>query len=354
MKRVYLYVIFLIALISSPAVVFAQFYQEYNYLDDSGIYDDGTNAFYFEGVVYNSWTNKHKAKDALSENSLYKYDFTTGVMSKIYTDGRVAPLAPEGTTLSASSLSPDSNLIAFFDGIIKGDDVDHDLVVITKVGAVLHRVGGRVLEYAWTGDSSKLVYSTGYRDWSTEANEIVPDGVWFYDLSTKTKTKIGEKGWDFVSVPYDDKVYFTNDVKLLRYDPFTNAVEESKMEIANLSSDKRYYVDSIDIYSDNVKGPPYYSPFRIFDIKENRYLRADEILFISERDPGDFIWGKDTKTVIFDGNISRTDYTRNIYTYDFVNKKVIRQFTGKLIGINNAHTKLVILRDGKIVLESVQ
>ena len=127
----------------------------------------------------------------------------------------------------------------------------------------------------------------------------------------------------------------------------------NNIEYSDYSPDGRYYAYYLNIELNSSWIAPYWGPFRIFDTKENKDLPPIKIGFISERRPGDIVWGKDSRTIAFCGIVAKTIYEPMLYIYDLETNKVIRQFKGDIVGFNKGRTALVIYRDGEFFIEKI-
>jgi len=329
MKKIYIYLLTLIILVY-PNVISAY------YSNRTGAYDEKTNSFYFDGGSFTYWSRK---KGQYDSKAIYEYDFNKKTQIKYFSAEN------EITDLKMSS---DSQMISFIE--FKGDK--NILKVINKYKKVLAEINSLVQNYCWGLDSKKLYYITGKTD-SELKPPIIPDGVWMYDIVTNKEQKIAEKGWDITNVLFDNNIYFWNGDKYLRYNVTKNKVEKTDIKETDMTQNKRYYIHYLHAEDPDAWEPPYWSPFRIFDTQENQDLPPEKILFISERDPGEVMWAMDSKTIIFRGNIERKIYDQQMYVYNFVDNQLIKTFKGKVFGMNHERTKLVVLRDGALFLETI-
>ncbi len=304
------------------------------FLDRRGVYVDDTNTFYFDGGSANSWTVQ---KGHYNDNSIYKCDIATKKVDVfISTLGKI----------SALTLSPDSKFMAFIEETSK----NKALIVIDRRGKNKVKIEGQVQHYTWGKDDIKLYFITGRLEEGPETVHLIPSGVWIYDLDKQSRTKIADKGWYIRTVPFDSNIYFYDGAKYIRYNVTTQIMEHLNFKMAFWSPDRRYYYHWIDSTADEAWEQPYRSPFRIFDTKINADLPAEEVGFISEKNPGDIIWSIDSKSVIF------TQYAtggREIIICNIESKICQKGFPGVLVGINSAKTKLIIFRDGVFYLESI-
>jgi Tol biopolymer transport system component len=316
----------------TPSLVKAQYLADYK-----GGYDDATNAFYFDGRSYNAWT---KYKEKYDETAIYEYSFKTEKLKKYYATSN---------KISSFTMSPDAKLLSFIEDTSQGKE----LIVINRDGQIVSKIDSNVQKYEWGSESNKLYFITGSIEKGPETSKLIPDGVWAYNLNAKEKIKIAEKGWNIRSVIFDSNIYYFNGEKNVRYNVIIKAVEDNNLVNTNLTPNKKYYYYYLNIEDSAAFEPPYWSPFRIYDTSQKNDLPADKIGFISEREPGDIIWAKDSKTIIFRGNKQKGVYSQEIFVYNLENNQLVRQFTGIIVGINNKRTKLVVLRDGKFFVESI-
>jgi hypothetical protein len=231
-----------------------------------------------------------------------------------------------------------------------------DLIILNAKGEKIDDIGGPIQEYLWLPDGSKIMYSTGNVTYHGDKATIDSTGIWLYDIKRKGKWRIAEKGWNLCVVGADRQLCFFDGRQTVRYSVESNKTEKTKVITvdADYSPDGRYYIHYLSAEDEYAWAAPYWSPFRIFDTKTEQDLPASEIEFMSERNPIETVWGKDSKAIAFRGNVSRTDYRQAIYIYDVIAKKVIRQFDGQIAGFSHDRTSIVVFRDGGFFLEKMQ
>lgn len=331
MKRVFIITIFVLMIFTSSSFAF---------LRTKGALDINRGEFYFSGIDLLVWS-RYDSKFEGYENVVYKYNLKKN-KKEIFYSGKCL--------LGDISISPNNNHI----GVICVSKEKHRMLIIFNLrGEKILELPEFVQEYVWHPDRNKIIFITGYKKEVYET-ELTSTGVWIYDLTEKTKTKIAEKGWNVRNVSFDKHIYFWDGKKTVRFNIDSKKIEKTAIkEKVDYSPNGRYYV-----YYKNGEAPlaweaPYWSPFRIFDMKKNKDLPPEKIGFLSERNPTSIVWGKDSRKIAFSGYVKRTIYERRIYIYDLESNQVIKQFKGRIVGYNKDRTVLVIYRDGKFFLEKI-
>lgn len=306
-----------------------------------GVINSIRNDFYFTGYNLYLWSGR-KPEFKNKYNVIYKYNFESKIKETFFTGDCV---------FRDLTMSPVGNYL----GVRCTDQGKSDgLIILNLKGEKVLEIPGSIREYVWHPDSDKLMYMTGNITYRGDEVVINPTGIWLYDMKEKTKTKIAEKGWNIRRESFDKHIYFWNGEKIVRYNVDSMKIEETNLKNeVEYSPDHRYYVYYLNVEDERGWEEPYWSPFRIFDTKENKDLSPEKISFLSERNPGDIVWGKDSKKIIFRGNVSKTIGEQRIYIYDLEGNQVIKQFHGEMVGFSDDRTALVIYRDGEFFLEKI-
>jgi Tol biopolymer transport system component len=288
------------------------------------------------------WTDNNKK---LKKTSVYIYDFNQEKIKEFYSHEKL---------IRFLSLSPGKDLIAF----VEYEDYYHpvSMKILTKDAKSIHEINKKVQHYSWSPSGDKIVFMSG----ETLLENYVPyksEGVSIFDINSSKSTKVIESGWGILNCnswkKHDKKIYFWDGKKIARYNTITKQVEIPDMESAFLSPDGRYYHYWIDSEDPIAWDPPYWSPFRIYDTKLDLDLNFSIISFISERNPSNIIWTNDCKKIIFTGNKERNSSERHNFIYDIEKIKLLKEFSGKICGINYKRTSLVVYRNNKFVIEKI-
>jgi len=292
--------------------------------------------YYYTGGDVLSWSlYKAKAYQKKS-NIIFSYNFERKEEKVVYTGTRM---------LSRIQLSPDNKYIAAYSPKEKA------VLIFDRDWQNVVEIKGRIYEYVWHPDSNKIVYVTGEKVKGKRAYslDVKSDGLWLYDIEEEKKKKILESGTHIRINLEERNLYLWNGTKTVSYNFDSGKFSDTSMTVEDgeYSPDQRYYFYYLSMTFD----PPYWSPFRIYDVKLNKPLPAELIGFISERNPTDYIWGRNGK-LAFSGRTTRTDVEKRLYIYNLKAKKVIRKFEGQIAGYSDDLSWLVIYRDGKFYLES--
>lgn len=328
MKRI---ILFSVLILISANNVFA-------FLQWPGALDTNKNNFYFTGYDLYRWSGR-KPEFEGNYNVIYIYNFEKKER-KIFLSGncnfRDLFLSPNGNYLSVLCLKA----LSIFN--LKGEK----MLELSE--------SEPIQEYTWHPDGNKIIYMTGDKTYRGDERVIIPTGIWLYDIKEKTKTKIAEKGWNIRKESFDKHIYFWNGEDTVRYNIDSKKVETTNIkEDVDYSPNGRYYAYSVGGEGKDVWVEPYWSGFRIFNTKENKDLPPEKIGFITERDPIDVVWGKDSRKIAFRGLVSRTIFEERIYIYDLEGNHVLMQFKGKIVGFSDDRTVIVIYRDGEFFLEKI-
>ncbi len=301
-----------------------------------GTLDSKKENFYYTGLDAYVWSFR-KAKQYKDKfKMIFKYNF----------EDKEAKIVYAGTCiLSSLKLSPDDNYLGGY------CPTENSVFIFDRDWKKVAEIKGKIHEYAWHPDSKKVVYVTGEKSIRKGAYDMAlkPDGVWLYDIEEEKREKLQILGKHVKLIQKERKLSLWTGERTVIYDFDTGKVMETSMTLEDVdySLDGQYYMN----YPGPDFEPPYWSGFRIYDVKNNATLPAKEIVFISERNPQNFIWGNDRK-FFFDGMTSRTDAKNRLYIYDFRERKLIRQFDGTIAGYSDDLSWLVIYRSGKFYLES--
>lgn len=312
------------------------------FVPDKGALSAAKDDFYFTGYSLYVWSDR---KPEFKDNYyvIYNYNFDKKIRKTFFTD-------------DCFFIELTISLNGDYLGVIcTSKKKPNSLIILNLKGEKIIELSESVREYTWHPDGNKIIYMTGDKTYRGDEKVIIPTGIWLYDINEKTKTKIAEKGWDIRKESFDKHIYFWNGEDTVRYN-----IDSKRIEVINIkknadySPNGRYYVYGLGAEDPDNWKEPYWSPIRIFDTKENKDLPPEKIGFISERNPGDIVWGKDSRKIAFEGRINRTDGKRNLYIYDLESNKLLKQFKGKIVGFSNDRTLIVIYRDGEFFIESLQ
>ncbi|MDH3976773.1 MAG: hypothetical protein OEV42_21130 [Deltaproteobacteria bacterium] len=300
-----------------------------------GTLDSKKENFYYTGIDIYVWSFR-KAKQYKNKfKMIFRYSFEDKEEKMLYSGD---------CSLSGLQLSPDDNYIAGF------CPTENSVLIFNMDWNKVAEIRGAVYEFAWHPDSKKVVFVTGEKSIRKGAYDMAlkPDGVWLYDIAEEKKIKLSVLGKHLRLSKKERTLHLWNGEKWIIYNYDSGEVIETPktLEDVDYSLDGRYYM----MTSGTEFEPPYWSPFRIYEVKTTAALPSEEISFISERNPQKFIWGNDGK-VFFDGMTSRTDAKNRLYIYDFKARKLIRQFDGAIAGNSEDLSWLVVYRDGKFYLE---
>lgn len=334
MRKVLIIVIFLLLIFVNDSFAF---------LRNKGALNNSKGDFYFTGYSLYVWSDR---KPEFKDNYyvIYNYNFDKKIRKTFFTD-------------DCFFIELTISLNGDYLGVIcTSKKKPNSLIILNPKGEKIIELSESVREYTWHPDGNKIIYMTGDKTYRGDDIVIIPTGIWLYDIKEKTKTKIAEKGWNIRNVSFDKHIYFWNGEDTVRYN-----IDSKKLEVTNIkenvdySSNGRYYSYYVKGGEDPIYWEaPYWSPFRIFDTKENKDLPHEKIGFLSERNPTYVVWGKDGGKIAFSGTVSRTIFEIMVYIYDLEANKLLRQFKGEIVGFNNDRTMLVIYRDGEFFIESFQ
>lgn len=311
------------------------------FIRDKGVLSVAKSDFYFTGYSLYFWSNrKSEFKDKY--NVIHNYDFDKKIRKTFLKDD---------CFFIDLTISLNGNYLGV---ICTSKKKPNSLIVLNLKGEKIIELSESVQEYTWHPDGNKIIYMTGDKTYRGDERVIIPSGVWLYDINKKTKTKIAEKGWNIRKESFDKHIYFWNGEDTVRYN-----IDSKKLEVTNIkenmnySPNGRYYVYGLSAEDPDNWKEPYWSPFRIFDTKENKDLPPEKIGFISERNPGNIVWGRDSKKIAFNGRLKRTIYEQAVYIYDLEANHVLKQFKGEIVGFSNDRTVIVIYRDGEFFIENL-
>jgi len=142
------------------------------------------------------------------------------------------------TGISDLVTSPDGRKIAVA-YMKKSDSVyEFERIIVTPVGELLVSIP-TALNCAWSPDSSKLAYVSA----SYETEEVVPTGVWVYDLETKQSRKLNDRGRVITWAAFDGMIYteaYVGGNPIQRIDPATGEAEETEYESLDFSPDGKF------------------------------------------------------------------------------------------------------------------
>ena len=333
MRRISLFLIIFVLIFAGNSFAFIR---------DKGDLSTTKDGFYFTGYSLYLWSDrKPEFKD--NYNVIYNYSFDKKMRKTFFTGD---------CFFIELTISINENHLGV---ICTSKKEPNSLFILNLRGEKILELSESVQEYAWHPDGNKIIYMTGNKTYRGDERVIIPTGVWLYDIKEKTKTKIAEKGWNIRRENFDKHIYFWNGEDTVRYNIDTKKIEVTNIkEKVDYSPNGRYYV----YYVKGGEAPiyweaPYWSPFRIFDAKENKDLSPEKIGFLSERNPQDVVWGKDSRKIAFRGLVSKTIFEERVYIYDLENNQVIKQFKGEIVGFSDDRTVIVIYRDGEFFLEKI-
>jgi WD40 repeat protein len=303
-----------------------------------GAFDEKRREFYFTGLDIYRWSNNKRKEFEFKWNTIYKHNIDKKEMSKFY-DGECS--------LWDVQISTNNDQISALCAL---EDKPNNLIVFGREGEKVLVLSEDVHEYAWHPNGNQILYMTGVKKSRGDDIFIQSTGVWIYDIKREEKKKIVEKGWDLRIDSSNNVLYYWNGEKTVIYNLILKNTQETEfLKGIEYSPDGKYYADS---YGSSWE-EPYWSPFRIYDTKEENALSPERIGFISERDPVDYIWGKDGRIFIFWGFTSRTNYKMMSFIYDIESNLPIKKFEGRPVGINYDRSVLVVYREGEFFLEEI-
>ncbi len=318
----------------------------YGELHYKGAFDEDGHQLYFTGLDYYRWSGNKNKEYEHKYNNLYVYDLSNKTMRRFYS----------GTNfLRDVSLSCDTKLIGVINETInintqKQNNEPETLIIFNTKGEKVLTLAEHVQEYVWYPGGDKIIYMTGLKRRQGDEEIIASNGVWIYDMPKNEKQRILEKGWDLKINCSENSLYFWDGNKTIKYELSTGKkIETALLKDKEYSSDGRYYV----FFSDPGFYPPYWSSFRIYDTQKDTILPPEQIGFVSERNPFEYFWGKESGVLIFIGSKSRTEYEKTAFIYHIEHKKLIKQLDGLPVGVNKSKTKLILYKDGGFYTELI-
>lgn len=143
-----------------------------------GTYSPTLDRFYFTGPSYSSWT---RAKEKLDSKTIYFIQLAKGGLQPFYKDER---------PVERLSISPTNEAIAY---VRCENSQPIGVRILSLDSEILHSIDEKVQEYAWSPDGSKIAYMTGITT-PEQAEPYKSNGIWIYDLSSKERLKVLDKG----------------------------------------------------------------------------------------------------------------------------------------------------------------
>ena len=218
---------------------------------------------------------------------LYMQDLKTGAKTKVF--------EVLNGILGNSAISPSGTTIAVQVNDYRGDvSANPRLLVLTPEGKEITAFA-KSRDFAWSPDSRFLAYTAG--EW-VSTYTFQSSGTWLYDQTFKTTTKIFDTG-DFVAwSPADKSLYiwsWPSGVRILRFDPRTQQVMETKQRGIFFSPSGRYYHASIPKYNEG--------SVEVYDAQSNQPVLSHRPRLASVLPPARIVgWASEGDVLILEVN----------------------------------------------------
>lgn len=324
--------IFVVGLLSFASCANAFLYSNSSRFNES--LDIEHDRYYFKGSDYYVWSDK---KEYNSVSAIYSFSFKDESIKKHYqADGPIYHIR----------YVPERSAISFVSG--------RNFYLVdesgTKTGGFTDdSEDGLIAEYVWNRDRSKVAYilARPHTEEKQKGPHYSPRGVWLYDFSTGTKTKLADLGAYMETDAERNFLFFRVEKKTYRYsfstgkmEPFPEMKLES-LEMLECSSDKQYCSLSLGIGAEE---GPYESIMTIFDNKRGALMLPEELDIFKGINATSVTWGATSKYMAFRGAKNKGARERSIYIYDFDNRKLVENIDirGWIVGISPDRSTLCI------------
>lgn len=262
------------------------------------------------------------------------------------------------------SVSPNNRYIAFIEQTKPEYSRDNytippviNLLIIDCSGNVVNRIDMDVRGYVWSPGGEQIAFLT-FRPCDADYKYKCPTGAWIFDIGSSEVTKLADKAWGIRWAAFNQAVYyFYRRDSVLRWDTNTRISHLTQLRDIDISPDGKYYLPT----------PAYESEFIpvLYRTHDNK-----EVVGALPKDIGALVgWAfskghylhyqkaeEKVDEVIRGGYRlvkSREVISQTSTIYDPETQTVVKVFDGKLGHWVGDGKQIIVVRNGKVELESI-